>query len=119
MPFLVARVPGFADNLAEIRGFYGADVGAHIVMGEFTKYVQDLFRAHRAGAAESDEVRAALGVVEAFAASDDVGVKELAGVSFLENLGNDPELVEAMLPWMGPESRRLLSEIERFWRGET
>lgn len=113
--YLVSRVPGFSETLAELEDFFGDNLGAHIVTGEFREYVTVLFLAHQEKGGGEAELKAAFDVVETFASSDVIAVQELSWASFLEQIGGQPELAAAMLPWMGPHSRRQMDELDRFW----
>ncbi|MFZ5829110.1 MAG: DUF7674 family protein [Planctomycetota bacterium] len=111
LPMLVDACPSFARAWADLELRGEAD-RAYVCLSRFVEYLRELQRAGDVSAFPK-----VAQVVERFHLEGDNFVKEAATVGFLESL--DDERGDALfISLLGSESRKWLSEVEAFWRGE-
>jgi hypothetical protein len=103
---LVNEVP----ELAEVYRQHLADCGLllpHVFMGDVTRYVVSQVMS----SSPTEPVSRILNLLERGLQSDDQQVKELIGVSFIENLSDEEVALHRLLPQFGEALRREVRSI--------
>lgn len=111
MPMLVEACPSFGEAWAELQSQDEAEL-TYVCISRFIRHLREL---HQAG--DVSGFSGVADVIERFHVEGDTFVSEAATVGFLEGLLGEPG-AEFFAPFLGPESRKWLSEVEAFWRGE-
>lgn len=111
---LLTAVPELKDSYSKYIEWWGEGApGPHVVFGD----VLDPFLLRLLSNPQPDHL-----LQRIFAFLEDMGsseelVQEVLVVTVLERLSDDPKILEAARPLMGPTTRRLLEEMET-WKPE-
>jgi hypothetical protein len=110
---LIRLMPEFSDAYARHVEDYGEEL-PDLLLSDFRQVIEIAIKQN-----PSDPViRRGFDAIEELARSDDPETRNLVKVSFCEGLGKlDSRLLDTEIQLMGPETHRLLLEIEEFWGG--
>ena len=106
--------------IPEVHPFYEKEIewsgeeepGPHIVFGDvLNPYLIDLLKQDN----QEEELERIFSFFEEMAVSSDIKVQEVLAVTVMERLGDDPTVLKKAEKYMGPKTRMISDEIERFW----
>lgn len=116
MAVLLDVSPSFSQTWSEHLQTYGNDV-LYVAAGEFASHVLSLYQM-----GDISTLHAVGEAIEELHVNGSPWVKEFATIGVLEGIQNvwgnsnvDPDLI---LPFLGPESHRWWSDLNKFWSGQ-
>ncbi len=109
---LIKKIPEFKNILAEHKEEYG-EILPHVLFGDFTRFVIEHFVKSQKDPKSKIVLQKSLELIEQMLSSDDQKIKELATVSFLENLHQAGENYKEIKKLLGKLSLRTLLKIEK------
>lgn len=113
---LLSRLPEVKHEYTTDQAYYeGLRDLQHVMFGDLLNPL--LLRKLRLG----DDVSflaSAFDFLECLAMSEDLRVQEVVQMTVLERIGDDKAILLEARRYMGPRSRKLSEEIERFWGRE-
>ena len=111
---LIEKVPELRLVLEEHLHDQGGELLRHVFFGDLTRFVMRQVRSRVTGidSSSSNTLARILDVLEQASISPDDNLRDLVGVSFLENLDPSDDGYEELKAVLGPN---LKQEIKQFW----